>query len=205
MKCKQKLCQRNKNLKDSGNCNVCDDVIGEELKKHNTLLRKKPSVSNVQVDLKAMVDVHEKLANGAPIDQKMVSRLLLAGVINILNQHDIIVDLEKRLTTNDIENVTMKVRVESLENWVLKQEETVKNLEEKLSKVELEKGNKICENVEALKTKVSQLEGSLETQKKTATSTCPIKEKACKECERTFSKNFELETHMVSFHGGTGL
>ena len=66
----------------------------------------------------------------------MVSRLLLAGEINILNQHDIIVDLEKRLTTNDIENMTMKVRVESLDNWVLKQEETAKHLEEKLSKVE---------------------------------------------------------------------
>ena len=128
MKCKQKLCQRNKN--------VCDAVIGEELKKYNTLLRKKPLISNVEVDLKAMVDVHEKLANGAPIDQKMVSRLLLAGEINILNQHNIIVDLEKRLTTNDIENMTMKVRVESLDNWVLKQEETAKHLEEKLSKVE---------------------------------------------------------------------
>ena len=64
MKCKQKLCQRNKNLKESGNCNVCDDVIGEELKKNNTLSRKKSGFSNVvQVDLKAMVDVHEKLAN----------------------------------------------------------------------------------------------------------------------------------------------
>jgi hypothetical protein len=118
------------------NKNVCDAVIGEELKKYNTLLRKKPLISNVEVDLKAMVDVHEKLANGAPIDQKMVSRLLLAGEINILNQHNIIVDLEKRLTTNDIENMTMKVRVESLDNWVLKQEETAKHLEEKLSKVE---------------------------------------------------------------------
>ena len=83
----------------------------------------------------------------------------------------------------------------------MKQEETVKNFEEKLSKVELEKGNKICENVEALMTKVPQLEGSLETQKKTTTSTCLTKEKTCKECERTFSKNFELENHMVSFHG----
>ena len=125
------------------NKNVCDAVIGEELKKYNTLLRKKPLISNVEVDLKAMVDVHEKLANGAPIDQKMVSRLLLADVINILNQHDSNVDVEKRLTTNDIENVTMKV-----ENWALKQEV-------KLSKVELEKGNKIYENVEALKTRPS--------------------------------------------------
>ena len=29
----------------------------------------------------------------------------------------------------------------------------------------------------------------------------PSKEKSCKECDETFSRNFELETHMVTFHG----
>ena len=83
MKCKQKLCQRNKNLKENGNCNVCDDVIEEEFKKHNTLLSKKTSlINNIQVDLKTMVDVHDKLENGTHIDPKMVSRLLLASVKN---------------------------------------------------------------------------------------------------------------------------
>ena len=138
-----------------------------------------------------------------PIDQKMVSRLLLAGVINILNQHDTIVEFEDRVRTNKIETVTIKVRLESLENWVLKQDENVKLLEEKLSKVELDKENDLSEDLKSLESKVSQLEGSLETidtHKKTALS-CPSNRKDCKKCAETFSKNFELETHMVSFHG----
>ena len=59
MKCKQKLCQRNKNLKESGNCNVCEEVIYHELKKQENQQRKKPMIENIQVDLKAMVNAHE--------------------------------------------------------------------------------------------------------------------------------------------------
>ena len=55
MKCNQKSCQRTKNLKESGNCNVCDDVITEALKKHNDLGRKKPKLADIQVDLKVLV------------------------------------------------------------------------------------------------------------------------------------------------------
>ena len=134
MKCIQKLCQRNKNLKESGNCNVCDDAILEALKKQANLVSKKPLIENITVDLKAMVDAHDKLAKGNPIDQKTVSRLLLAGVVNILNQHDTIVNLEAGVKANTIDNVTTKVRLESLENWVLKQEETIKLLDGNLSK-----------------------------------------------------------------------
>ena len=54
--------------------------------------------------------------------------------------------------------------------------------------------------MEALELKISQLEESLETIE-AASSPCPSKEKACKQCGKTFAKNFELEAHMVSFHG----
>jgi hypothetical protein len=60
-----------------------------------------------------LVDAHDKLAKGNPIDQKTVSRLLLAGVVNILNQHDTIVNLEEGVKANTIENVTTKVRLET--------------------------------------------------------------------------------------------
>ena len=128
MKCKQKLCQRNKSLQENGNCNVCDDVIVEALKKQNDLVSKKPTLANIQVDLKVLVDVHKKLSNGTPISQERVSSLMLAGIINMLNQHDTIAALEERVQANDIENVTRNVRVESLENWVMKQEEAIKHL-----------------------------------------------------------------------------
>ena len=81
--------------------------MGNRVKKHSNLFNKKPLVENVKVDLKAMVDAHEQLSKGKPIDQKIVSSLLLAGVVNILNQHDTIVTLEEEMRTNIIENVTM--------------------------------------------------------------------------------------------------
>ena len=77
MKCKQKLCQRTKNLKESGNCNVCDDIIAEALKRHDDLERKKPSLADIQVDLNVLVEAHKKLSNGTPIDPKVVSSLIL--------------------------------------------------------------------------------------------------------------------------------
>ena len=100
MKCNQKLCQRTKNLKESGNCNVCDDVIAEALKRHDDLERKKPSLADIQVDLKVLVEAHKKLSNGTPIDPKVVSSLILAGIVNVLNQHDTIAALEERVKTN---------------------------------------------------------------------------------------------------------
>ena len=63
MKCKQKLIQRNKSLKENGNCNVCDDAIIEELKKQKDLVGKKPKLDNIQVDFKELVDVHKKLSS----------------------------------------------------------------------------------------------------------------------------------------------
>ena len=132
MKCIQKLCQRTKNLKNSGNCNVCEDVIAEALKKHNELVNKKAKLVDIQVDLNELVETHKKLSTGTPIDQKILSSLILAGIVNILNQHDTVAALEERVNMNAIENVTRNVRVESLENWVTKQEQTIILLEERL-------------------------------------------------------------------------
>ena len=50
MKCKQKLCQRNKSLQENGN--VCDDAIFEALRKQKDLVSKKPALDNIQVDLR---------------------------------------------------------------------------------------------------------------------------------------------------------
>ena len=205
MKCKQKLCQRNKSLQENGNCNVCDDVIVEALKKQNDLVSKKPTLANIQVDLKVLVDVHKKLSNGTPISQERVSSLMLAGIINMLNQHDTIAALEERVQANDIENVTRNVRVESLENWVMKQEEAIKHLKEKLGGSNLEKDQEVIENVNILETKVKALESNLQrleaSKTKSSVSASPNKDKCCKECDQTFAKNFELEIHMVTFHG----
>ena len=42
-----------------------------------------------------MLDTHEKLACGILVDQHVISNLLLGGIINILEQHDTIEEMEK--------------------------------------------------------------------------------------------------------------
>ena len=127
MKCSQRLCQRNKNLKQSGYCNVCDDLI-EDLKKKHEASEKKRQFRRVELDLNLLRDTHTKLANGNRVDHNVVNILLLGGITNILSQSelfDITVDKTKEL---DTENLTNKVRLEVLENWALKLNEKQKKL-----------------------------------------------------------------------------
>ena len=90
MKCKQQLCQRSKNINENGNCNICDDAINEAIRKFE---KTDKSTGNVAIDLNMMIEIHKKLSNGVTVEPKVVSGLLLGGVINIINQHDKIVDL----------------------------------------------------------------------------------------------------------------
>ena len=116
IKCRQKLCQRSKNLNQIGNCSICDDVIAEFSKNDENL--KQNSSENVEVDLKLMINTHNKLVQGIPVDANTVSVLLLGGIINIINQHDKIENLEKKMKNVLMENNTNKIRLEMIENWV---------------------------------------------------------------------------------------
>ena len=92
---------------------------------------KQKSVPKIEVDLKQMIDVHGKLSKGANIDPSFVSGLLLAGVINILGQHDALTQLEERIKARECNNLTN--RIKALENWVVKQDELITVLDGKLS------------------------------------------------------------------------
>ena len=97
MKCSQRLCQRNKNLKQSGYCNVCDDLI-EDLKKKHEASEEKRQFRRVELDLNLLRETHTKLANGNRVDHNVVNILLLGGITNILSQSelfDITVDKTK--------------------------------------------------------------------------------------------------------------
>ena len=85
MKCSQRLCQRNKNLKQSGYCNVCDDLI-KDLKKKHEASEKKRQFGRVELDLNLLRDTHIKLVNGNRVDPDVVNILLLGGITNILRQ-----------------------------------------------------------------------------------------------------------------------
>ena len=61
-----------------------------------------------------------------------MNNLVLAGVINILAQHDTIVEAETRISLLEHEKVSDQARIEALKNWVLKQDEQVKELESRL-------------------------------------------------------------------------
>ena len=164
MKCKQKLCQRTKNIDKSGNCTVCDDVIREATKEMND--KKKNITEKVHVDLTIMKEAHDKLANGFVVDQNVLSNLILGGVINILHQHDTIEEIQKSVNTFDLENLSNRLRIESLENWVLRQSGDIEEVRENI--VRLDKDGVIDEEnqmIESLKRKVTNLEIDLNSLK----------------------------------------
>ena len=76
MKCIQGLCQRTKNLKLSGYCNICDDLI-EELKKKHEAVERQRTFSRVEIDFRLLKDTHEKLING--------NKVLLTYLLNPKN------------------------------------------------------------------------------------------------------------------------
>ena len=89
--------------------------------------------------------------------------------------------LIKKLQDVEIENMTNKIRLEALENWA----------------------SKIAEGMEQMKVvnnDVSDPENVRE-ESNLATNESLIKQRRkCKICKETFSKNFELEKHMVTIH-----
>lgn len=63
MKYTQDFCH----LKQSGNCNVCGEVLENARKAHNAIDKSKV-VQRVELDMKKMIDIHNKLSNGNNID-----------------------------------------------------------------------------------------------------------------------------------------
>ena len=99
-------------------------------------------------------------------------------------------DLETRITKLEVDEKTSKSRIESLESWIQKHDEKLKEIGER--------GEKDHENIEMLKKKLVSLEGvPKHTKDKTRI------EKKCKHCEQTFSRNCDLEKHMDE-HEETG-
>ena len=177
MKCKQKVCNRNKNICNTGNCNVCDEAIKEVLKSKDKDKNKKP-VEEVLVNIESMVTMHEKLMRGERVDPNDVSTLLLAGIIKIINQHDLIDNLEEKVNEIERETLSNKFRIESLENWVSNQGESISCLDQKL---ELE--------IKELKEKEL---GKASNVQNTILQDEPKNIIKCKECGKTFSKTINL-------------
>ena len=203
MKCKQKLCQRSKNINENGNCIICDDAINEATRKVESSDK---ATGNVEIDLNLMIEIHNKLSNGVAVEPKVVSGLLLGGVINIINQHDKIVDLENKMNKSVIESCKNKARVEMLENWVKRQDDLIQELDDKL--VAFDKNGVIVKEsrkIENIQKKLSSLEADLHLSKSLIKKNAKPNEivsvkttAKCCQCAETFSRTCDLEKHLKS-------
>ena len=193
MKCKQKLCSRNKSIQVSGNCQVCESVILEHIKTFQN--KKKEVVKKVEVDLQLMVNTHSQIARGIKVDQEVVSNLLLGGVINILHQHDTIDEMDERIKSVEQIITTDKLRIELLENWTKKQAEELKELQDKVEISVLNdslatKIDAVEKEIISVRNQISQEAAKDPENSKKELSLC------CNHCDKTFSKAIQLELHM---------
>lgn len=194
MKCIQRLCSRTKNLKSSGYCNICDDLV-EDMKKKHEGIEKQNSFNKVELDLKLLIDTHSKLVQGKTIEPKIVNTLLLGGIVNILYQSEQFDNAMEKVKVLENENVANKFRLESLENWLLKLNDKFQEANEKIEDTG-PKESYLKDQIDDIRKEFCTLKETIVTE----ASTCLPKMKSCSQCEGTFSRNVELERHMVHFH-----
>ena len=61
MKCKERLCSSTKNIKQSGFCNICDDLM-EKCKKRYEAIEEKRTFPRIDIDLKLLIYKVEEVA-----------------------------------------------------------------------------------------------------------------------------------------------
>ena len=91
-----------------------------------------------------MIDIHTKLSKGDKIDHQTISVLILGGIMNITSQHDAIEELEARIEHLEHEKITSNTRMEALENWVLKQNNLIEDLDAKVNKTDVDDAEVEC-------------------------------------------------------------
>ena len=73
--------------------------------------------------------MNEKLGRGEVFDQSEAKRLINGVIIALINKNTGIDEhYEARITDLEVENNTSKNRLESLESWVLRQDEKLKEM-----------------------------------------------------------------------------
>ena len=141
-----------------------------------------------------MHETHKKLVSGCQVDSKVVNTLLLGGVVNILIQSEGIEAIEKRMKAIKCEVLTNKTKIEYLENWVISQNDTIEDLRKKLGNVDEEDLSTKNIEVDTLKKKVEVIENEICHLKTTSNSTENVIK--CEECDKTFTKTYQLELHL---------
>ena len=128
MKCVQRSCQRTKNILENGYCNVCSEAV-----KETTAKFVEKNKTN-DVDLKDLLTIHEKITSGKIVDQNVVNGLIIGGIVKIIAGHDVIKkELDAKIDNLEKENTSNKCRIECLETWINKQDETIKKVQESIA------------------------------------------------------------------------
>ena len=133
-----------------------------------------------------------------------MSNLLLGGVLNILQQHDTIEHMDGRIKSVEQKILTDKLRIESLDNWVLQQDAKIQKLSEKESHLDINKEQKEFKD---LQERILSIESDMinarvdrrkndeyDLKKDDAKKYVFLK---CEHCEEKFTKAIEVETHMT--------
>ena len=129
-----------------------------------------------------------------------MSKLLLSGIINIIAQHDAIVESELKIKALEHENISNQARIEALENWVLKQDDQLHKVNDKLLSMDLNVVIvKKSKDIEAIKKKIISLEIDMNSAKKSQIfklqgESSVSKVKKCTLCSDTFHRHYDRET-----------
>ena len=102
--------------------------------KRNTTLLKSKAFPRVDLDLKLLTETHKKLVNGCPVEPHIVSILLLSGIQNILSQNEEFDKSLERIKVLERENMDTKLRVESIETWLIKLNDNVEDVSRQIMK-----------------------------------------------------------------------
>ena len=131
-----------------------------------------------------LVNFNERLRRGEIVEQNLVNRLIMGGIISLITQKGMIdEDLEARIVDLEVNKNTSKTRIESLESWIQKHDDNITEV--------CDKAEESYENIEMLKKK---LDSVVEIPKHDKNK--PRIEKKCKLCEDTFTLNCDLEMQM---------
>ena len=105
----------------------------ENLKKKYENKEKQKTFQRVELDLQLLIDTQNKLVSGKSVEPNVVNTLLLGGIRNILCQSEEFENALERVKVLERENIENKLRLESLEHWLLKlndkMQETNENIE----------------------------------------------------------------------------
>ena len=86
--------------------------------------------------IKDLINVNEKLKQGEIVDQNVVNGLIMGGIISLITKKpELDEDLEARITKLEVDEKTSKNRIESLEGWIKKHDEKLKEISKKGEKI----------------------------------------------------------------------